>query len=611
MEKLKKMNFYDVKKGLSITVFATSLMMLPLAECYSSDNPNNGNSVVTNTNSDTSKFTANIDKYWQNNDIDRLLKEEKNAPEDLVELRAKMLKGYGENKEISGKYDESLAAKTLSGIYVGKKDENNVVSWKGVPYAKQPVGNLRWKAPQKPDASDKVMEAYYFGKSSVQAEGTDEPSGLYPQGEECLNLNLWNNKSDNSNNKPIMVWIHGGAYIQGGANTDEYEGTNFVKNHSEVIYASIDYRTDFLGFINLSKVSGAESYTDTANLGLLDEIQALSWLKENAKAFGGDPERITIFGESAGGGSVSALTLAPQARGLFKRGIAQSGVVTAYLRSPEKSIERTGKIMEICGAKNLDDLLSLTVSDIRKIETILLEKDGVDYPYPQRDDIVIPMDLKAAISSDTRNGFDLMIGTTKDEYNYWNLLYGTERNKEITKDLIKSALANASDELKAKYDKFMSMQGKSEFENMLQFINYRSFHCPARYEIETHVANGQNTYVYYFTEEDKNPDILSCHGFDLGFVLGNVEKDRVKDLAKANKLSEIMQQMWINFAKTGDPSLKAGEVDGIGEIVWDKYQLKDGKVMVFDSEGTRQENDPLKEGSDLLMDMFFLRLKDN
>ena len=400
---------------------------------------------------ETSRLTVNIDKYWQEHDIDGYLKKLNASEADLAENRAMMLKLYGENKVISGKYDEKLAAKTMSGIYVGKVVADKIVSWKGIPFAKQPVGDLRWKAPQMPEKSDKVFEAYYFGHSSVQAEGNDEPSGLYPQGEDCLNLNVWNNKADTTATKPIMVWIHGGAYIQGGANTKEYDGTNFVKKHPDVIFVSIDYRTDFLGFINMNNVPGAEEYKDTANLGLLDEIQALTWLKENARAFGGDPERITIFGESAGGGSVSTLMTAPQAKGLFKRGIMQSGVTSAYLRSAEKSMEHTDTIMNISGAKNLDDLKALTESDIRKIETIFCYERSNDYTFPQCDDIVIPVDLKGALNSDRRNGFDIMIGTTKDEYNYWTLLLGKDGNMKYMKNIEKRLLEMATEDMKARF----------------------------------------------------------------------------------------------------------------------------------------------------------------
>lgn len=581
-----------------VALLAICVMAVGVIGCSA----NSGNS------DETSDFTERIDSYWKEHDIDAAMKARNNTEADIAPKRAEIRKMYGENKEITGEFDEALAAKTVSGTYVGKVDANNVISWKGIPYAKQPVGDLRWRAPEEPEKSDKVYEAYYFGKSSVQIEGGDEPSSLYPQGEECLNINLWNNLTDEDRNKPIMVWIHGGAYIQGGACTDEYDGTNFVINNPDVIFASIDYRTDFLGFINLSEVPGAEDYYDSANLGLLDEIQALSWLKENAKSFGGDPERITIFGESAGGGSVSSLTLAPQAAGLFKRCIMQSGVSSGFLRTEEKSIEHTDRIMKISGAQNIDDLKSLTVSDIRKIETIIGAESGTDYTYPQRDGIVVPLDIKEALESTQRNGIDIMIGTTKDEYNYWTMLLGREGNLKSMQASRDRVLSKMSDEQKTRFEKFMAMQSGDEYNKLMQFINFNAFHSPSRFEAKTHAANGQNAYVYYFTEESK--DLLSCHGYDLGFVLGNIEKERVKNLDTAKRLSSIMQQMWVNFAKTGDPSLNDGDVEGVGAIKWDKYKADDYKVMIFNAEETKQENDPLKEQNDLIGDLFWLKLQD-
>ena len=555
------------------------------------------------------QLTANIDRYWQEHNIDAMMAESGNSKEALVNAGVQMLAMYGVNKEITGEYNESFAAKTVSGTYVGKVVSDEVVSWKGIPYAKQPVGELRWRAPQKPDASDNVYEAYYFGHSSLQAEGYDEPASLYPQGEDCLNLNVWNNFADKTEAKPIMVWIHGGAYIQGGACMEAYDGTSFVRNHPDVIYASIDYRTDFMGFINLSKVPGAEEYKDTANLGLMDEIQALAWLKQNAAAFGGDPERITIFGESAGGGSVSSLTLAPQAKGLFNRAIMQSGVSSGFLRTAGKSIEHTDRILEITGAKNLDDLMSLTESDLRKIENIICYGFNNDYTYPQRDGIVIPMDIKESLASDQRNGVEIMIGTTKDEYNYWTMLLGREMNLKFMQDSVATMRTKMDADQEMRFEQFLSLQKGDEYENLLQVINYNSFHCPSRYEAKTHAANGQNAYVYYFTEECNDKDLLSHHGFDLGFTLGNVEEGRVRDIPSAWKLSRIMQQMWVNFARSGDPSLNDGEVEGVGAIRWDKFTSDNYPVMVFDSTGTRQENDPLREGSELIEDLFWLRLR--
>ncbi len=584
---------------------------IALLACFILLNLHTANCAQTNNleKQEAINFTANIDKYWQEHDLNKLLAQLNSTEEQLAKTRAQMLALYGENKKITGDYDKALAANTVRGIYVGKVVSDKVVAWKGIPYAKQPVGELRWKAPQAPDSSDAVYEAYYFGSSSVQVEGSDEPASLYPQGEDCLNLNLWNNRADETKNKPIMVWIHGGAYIQGGACTDEYDGTNFVKNHPDVIFASIDYRTDLLGFINLSKVPGAEEYKDSANLGLLDEIQALAWLKENAAAFGGDPERITIFGESAGGGSVSALTIAPQAKGMFKRAIMQSGVSSGFLRTAEKSIKHTDKIMEISGAKNINDLLALNKTDLRKIATIINSENPTDYTYPQCDDIVVPFNIKETLNSEQRNGFDIMIGTTKNEYNYWTKLLGKELNLKSMHGSRDTLLAKMTEDQKARYETFMSLQKCDEYNKMLQLINYIAFHCPSRYEAKTHAANKQNTYVYYFTEESNNPDLLSYHGYDLGFVLGNVEEKEAKDIPAAWKLSKIMQQMWVNFAKTGDPSLNDGEVDGIGAIKWDKFVSNDYPVMIFDSAETKQVKDPLQESNDLVEDLFWLKIK--
>ena len=560
------------------------------------------------TSQESSAFTANIDKALAESGIEELMIEGGNTPEVLEAIRAEMMKLYGENREITDEYDETLAAKTVSGTYVGKKDENGIVSWKGVPFAKQPVGELRWKAPQAPDPSDNVYEAYYFGHSSLQVESFDEVSALYPQGEDCLNLNVWNNTADLSDNKPIMVWIHGGAYIQGGAVEPEYEGTNFVKNNPEVIYASIDYRTDIMGFINLTQVPGGEAYKESANLGLLDQVAALRWLKENAKAFGGDPERITIFGESAGAGSISALTIMPQANGLFKRAIMESGASSNFVRSAEKSIAHTDAIMEATGAKNMDDLLSLTESDLRKVETLMCG-GASNFTYPQCDGVVLPIDMKEALSSGTRDGIDILLGTNKNEYNYFTWVYGKELNYEFMKDIINSYVQKMSDDERARFEQFETSLTGDEYDTMLEIVNYISFHCANRFEAKTHAERGQNAYVYFFTEESNNPDLLSYHAFELGYVFGDIWTDEVKDEEEAWALSRIMQKMWVNFALTGDPSIKKGDVEGVDEIRWEKYDVDEKKVMVINSEKTGMEIDPLKGNIDLIGDVFWAKLR--
>lgn len=186
-----------------VKVLITFMMIVSLTSC-AKENNNDGKISI---------FTENIDNCWKENNIDTMLNSLHGSETELADIKAEMHKLYGENKEIIGEYDKALAAKAINGTYVGKIVSDDVISWKGIPYAKQPIGDLRWRAPQEPDASEKVYKAYYFGKSAVQAQTKDEPSGVYPQGEDCLNINIWKNTSDSTDIKPIMVWIHGGAYI--------------------------------------------------------------------------------------------------------------------------------------------------------------------------------------------------------------------------------------------------------------------------------------------------------------------------------------------------------------------------------------------------------------
>lgn len=590
------------------TLFAISVSaLLSCTAC------NNSGPINYGYGKERSRFSDKIDQVWVERGVDEYQINTGNTPEVLEAAKDEMMKIYGKNKLMVSSYDPSLAFTTPYGTYVGKKDNNNIVSWKGVPYAKAPIKDLRWKTPQKLDESNDVYQAYYFGSSSIQCVSFDEPSSLYPQGEDCLNINIWNNQTDTSTNKPIMVWIHGGAYIQGGTSDTVYEGTNIVKNNPEVIYASIDYRTDFLGFVNFSDVPGGDKYKESANLGLLDQVAALAWLKENASSFGGDPNRITIFGESAGGGSTSALTIMPSAKGLFKRAIVQSGSSSNFLRTAEKSKAQTQKILDICGAKNMNELLELTAKDIEKIATILGVEGTATYTYPQLDGITLPLDIKKSLEGDARDGIDILGGTTKDEYEYWTHIMTQEENKKT----MVGALANfttrmTSDEL-SRYNQFRDKLTGSPYRIDIQTINYLSFHAPSRFEARTHAKNGGKVYQYLFTEEVNDGYINSetgeyqgygsFHGAELPFLFGNITDNMPLSctIEEANELSITMQKMWVNFALTGNPSTSS--------IPWNPYTLQDDKVMIINAKGCAQENDPLRENIDLMGDVYWAKLR--
>ena len=209
------------------------------------------------------------------------------------------------NNEITGDYDQAHAVKCVNGTFVGT-EEHGVASWLGIPFAKPPVGERRFKAPEYVDANDKVFEAKYYGKCAYGAHGYEDCVQNIDS-EDCLYLNIWVNEDDKTEKKPVMFWIHGGAYAVGSGAQISYSGANLVQAQSDIIIVTINYRLNMYGFMDFSSVPGGENFGTAPCNGLLDQAMALRWVHENIAAFGGDPDNVTIFGQSAGGGSVSIL----------------------------------------------------------------------------------------------------------------------------------------------------------------------------------------------------------------------------------------------------------------------------------------------------------------
>ena len=197
-------------------------------------------------------------------------------------------------------YDETLAVKCRNGIFVGA-EKNGAVSYIGVPYAKPPVGTLRWKAPEQPTPSDEIFIANKPSVMPLQILGGGKKFDASKVGEDCLKLNIWLNPNNTDTKKAVMVYFHGGAYMRGNINSALLNGENFVRENGDVILIIVGYRLNMMGFIDFSGVAGGENFPDSTCLGLLDQIQALRWINENISGFGGDSDNVTIFGHSAGG----------------------------------------------------------------------------------------------------------------------------------------------------------------------------------------------------------------------------------------------------------------------------------------------------------------------
>ena len=241
-----------------------------------------------------------------------------------------------QNQPILGQYDAELAVKTRTGVYVGEKYKNTIC-YLGIPYAKPPVGELRWKAPEPLPASEAVFEAKNFGASAIQVEHKGSIIKHHRQSEDCLTLNIGVSEQKTEGKKPVLVLFHHGDFTSGGSVDPLSYGGDFAANHPDIVFVSFNYRLGIFGFIDFSEVPGGEACPDAMNLGLLDQIAALKWIRENIAAFGGDPERITVLGFESGATCICLLAASERAKGLFQRAFAFNGSPDSAYETPEAS----------------------------------------------------------------------------------------------------------------------------------------------------------------------------------------------------------------------------------------------------------------------------------
>ena len=484
---------------------------------------------------------------------------------------------YGENKKIvNGNYDKSLAVKCINGTFVGKKADNTIV-FKGIPYVgQQPTGSLRWKAPVDAAPDDGVYEAYYNAKAAPQPEV--EVSSIYYQGENCLYLNVWKPLQNAEAKKPVIVWIHGGAYAYGGTVDPLYDFQKFVEENPDVIVVSVAYRLGVLGFLHLSHLPDGKDYPDAQNLGLMDQLAALKWVHENIAGFGGDPDNVTIMGESAGGGSVTSLSLVKGSHRYFNKVIALSGT-PGLSRSTEQAIACTNELMEALGCKTVADLQK---KDVQKLVSVASELLPLRIA-PERDGNLLPRNPWEAIADGAVKDITFLQGVNKDEMNFFLVgMGGPEPFNAWAADRQTKKLAFMTDEEKALAESFCKDVKGESYDPYCKWFSQLMFNAPCLRLSENQAKAGGKSFTYYFTVESAIPMMKSGHGMALAPLFKHPEMDGDTGRAFDETFSKTMRKMWVQFAKTGNPSISADiSPDGKAKE-WPLYDLKDKQVMVFD-----------------------------
>lgn len=486
---------------------------------------------------------------------------------EIQEIRETLKQMFGgENKPIvGGNYDKSLAVRCINGTFVGRKTEDITV-FRGIPYVgRQPVGDLRWKAPVDVVPDDGVYEACYNAKSAY-GNGQLETGSLYYMDEDCLYLNVFRSDDASSRKKPVMVWIHGGAFEAGGTIDPMFDCVNLVKENPDVIVVTIAYRLGVMGFLHLSHLPDGQDYPDAQNLGLLDQVKALKWVHENIAAFGGDPDNVTIWGESAGAGSCTLLPLVPGAQQYFRRLIAESGSVN-LTRSPEEAIACTEKLMEALDCKTVADLLKVDGEKLLETANALLFLRQ----FPERDGIHLPTDTFAAYAGGAAKDIEILVGCNKDEMNFFVSSFGLEGWGVWVEERKKGKLAQLPAEEKALVDSFKKDVEGDWFQPDASLLSQSWFNAPIIKLSECQTKGGGRCYTYYFTPESPDPVMKCGHAIELAIVFNH--PDATSDMGRTfdENFCRAMRRMWVQFAKTGCPSKD-----------WPLYDLKDRKVMVLD-----------------------------
>ena len=482
---------------------------------------------------------------------------------------------YGENHKITdGNNDKSLAVQCINGTFVGKKTEN-IIAYRGIPFVgKPPVGELRWKAPVDVVADNGVYEAYHNAKSAYGNENF-EIGSLFYLSEDCLYLNVWK-ADDFAVKKPVMVWIHGGAFEAGGTVDPMFDCHNFVKENPDFIVVTIAYRLGVFGFLHLSHLADGEGYPDAQNLGLLDQIAALKWVHENISNFGGDPDNVTIFGESAGAGSCSLLPLIKGSHKYFKRVIAQSGAPN-QTRSSEQCIACTNELLEVLGCKTVAELLKVDAQKIFDASAVLFMRQ-----FPERDGKYLPLEPFEAYANGAAKDIDFLIGCNKDEMNFFVYSFGLEGWNAWTADRKAKKLAQFTDAEKKLAESFWNDMTGEDWERDSCLFSQIWFNAPVIKLAESLTKGGGKSYAYYFTPESSLPIMKCGHAIELAVVFNHPDITGDTGRVFDETFSKTMRKMWVQFAKTGNPSLSANiSPDGKAKT-WPLYDLENKQVMVFD-----------------------------
>ena len=460
-------------------------------------------------------------------------------------------------------------------------EDPTIVAFKGIPFAAPPVGDLRWQPPQSPVPWEDPLPCYAYAPIAMQprhAAGSFAHREFYryqpPRSEDCLYLNLWTPAQSAGEKLPVMVYLHGGANVQGYSCKMEAGGDQLCKQG--VIYVCAAYRLGVFGFLAHPELSREQGHS--GNYGLMDQLAALEWIRDNIAAFGGDPENITVFGQSAGGVDLLALLCSPRSRGLIHKGISQSaGGMRPVMDSvsPDAAEKQGLAFQAFCGCGDLSEMRSL---DADALLDRAMEMDPLGYLscrlFPMcADGYVLPDTLKNLLSRGLPEQIPLITGCTSDEGSLGFFDPREGLPYPALQDKIRETFgadASRAAEMYRPESETQSAACARQLWGDSMFLG-----CRELAKIREPLAN---TYLYYFNRQLPDADGISrngaFHSADLWYTFGNVHRSWRPMTGKDFELARAMTGYWTNFAKTGDPN-------GPGLPHWPPFSRENAGAMIL------------------------------
>jgi para-nitrobenzyl esterase len=494
-----------------------------------------------------------------------------------------------------------VEAKTAYGRVRGVDTALGIKTFKGIPYGASTAGRNRFMPPVAPEKWSGVRDALEYGPSAPQRE-PGAPSrtsrlavaaaDLPPEGEDCLVLNVWTPAVGDGGKRPVMLWCHGGGFAAGSGSSPLTDGTNLAR-HGDVVVVSINHRLNVLGFTDLAELGG-RAFASSGDVGMLDIVQALTWVHDNNAELGGDPANVTIFGQSGGGRKVATLLAMPSAHGLFHRAIIESGATIKLVE--REQAERV--------ARELGKQLGLPKPDPQRLQAVPLERlmkayfetvrsmdvDQMTMGFsPTVDGTVVPQHPFYPTAASASASVPLIVGSTRTELTIGARPDLFTLSEADMRNYVQGLVGDASSKI---IDIYAKANPRASWSDLYFLIaSDHTYGAPVMKIAERRAALGKGAvYLYYFRWESPYDGgrLKSPHTIEIPFVFDNVATSLLTtDSPEAPALAEKVCDAWVAFARTGDPN--TGKLPH-----WPKFDAEHRATMMFDNDSVVM-NDPLKE----------------